>query len=484
MTQDMPTPAKSGRLIVISNRIPTEAEPSGGLVVALHEALGQQGGVWIGSSGDAVEQPKAGLTRIASGAYDRMSFDLSAEDYEQFYLGYANSVLWPLFHRRADLMDVQPGFAEGYARVNDRLADMIAAFTRPDDLIWVHDYHFLPLADALRQRGLQNRIGFFLHIPFPSASDVPALPQADALKTWVAGYDVFGLQTEGDVMRCRALFRLDDDAEFFTSGAVRLGGRSFHPHAFPIGIDAHAFREMAINSTAGDTITMARGQKLVLGVDRLDYSKGLVHRFEGFAAYLTQRPDDAPRATLLQIAPPSREEVGAYQDIRQELESAAGSINGDHSELDWTPIRYIRRSVPRDDLAGLYARADCAMVTPLADGMNLVAKEFVAAQDPDDPGVLILSHFAGAAEQMPEALLVNPYDAQEVGDAVTRALIMPLAERKARHAALWKNVSEQDIAWWSSRWMVALTQGIAPLSDIAPGAETPAIARDTLEPAG
>ncbi|WP_147110418.1 trehalose-6-phosphate synthase [Tateyamaria sp. syn59] len=446
----------TARLIVVSNRIPTEAEPSGGLVVALHDCLTAQGGVWIGTSGAPVKQPEPELRQIAQGAYTRMVFDISEDEHEGYYLGYANSVLWPLFHRRADLMHVQPEYADHYMAVNTRLADMLADFAQPDDLLWIHDYHFLPLAALLRERGVTCRIGFFLHIPFPVVSDILALPQANELKDWVAAYDVFGVQTEGDVGRVMAHYRDDPDAVFDTQGRMVSLDDGATPRHFPIGIDARDFAALAQAQADAVPLAMTLGQKLVLGVDRLDYSKGLVHRFDGFAAYLEARTPDTPKATLLQIAPPSREDVDAYKDIRTELEQTAGMINGAHAELDWTPIRYIRRNVERDTLASVYRRADVAMVTPLADGMNLVAKEFVAAQDPDDPGVLILSHFAGAAEQLTDALMVNPYDAAEVGEAVQTALTMPLAERKARHARLLENVMTEDIAWWTRSYLGAL----------------------------
>ncbi|KIC51885.1 trehalose-6-phosphate synthase [Tateyamaria sp. ANG-S1] len=446
----------TARLIVVSNRIPTEAEPSGGLVVALHDCLTAQGGVWIGTSGTPVKTPEPELRQIAEGAYTRMVFDISEDEHEGYYLGYANSVLWPLFHRRADLMHVQPEYADHYMAVNTRLADMLADFAQPDDLLWIHDYHFLPLAALLQERGVTCRIGFFLHIPFPVVSDILALPQANDLKDWVAAYDVFGVQTEGDVARVMAHYRDDPDATFDTQGRMVALEDGVAPRHFPIGIDAQDFAALALAQADAVPLAMTLGQKLVLGVDRLDYSKGLVHRFDGFAAYLEARAPDTPKATLLQIAPPSREDVDAYKDIRTELEQAAGMINGAHAELDWTPIRYIRRNVERDTLASVYRRADVAMVTPLADGMNLVAKEFVAAQDPDDPGVLILSHFAGAAEQLTDALMVNPYDAAEVGEAVQTALTMPLAERKARHARLLENVMTENIAWWTRSYLGAL----------------------------
>ncbi|MEL6609625.1 MAG: trehalose-6-phosphate synthase [Pseudomonadota bacterium] len=439
-------PPKDGRLVVVSNRIPTGATPSGGLVVALHEALSARGGVWIGSSGAPREVPASGLYEVGQGPYRRLAFDLSMEEHETYYLGYANSVLWPLFHRRADLIDLQPGYAEGYLAVNARLADAIVAELRPADVLWVHDYHFLPLAALLRARGVKNRIGFFLHIPFPAASDVPALPQADDLLDWVAAHDVFGVQTEADVQRVDAL-------------VTRVEGDQQRVMAFPIGIDVDVYREAAGRPQVGAQIHRAPDQKICLGVDRLDYSKGLVHRFEGFSAYLDQRRSTDPRAIMVQVAPPSRGDVGAYQDIRDELEMMAGRVNGRHANFDWTPIRYLHRMVPRDDLAGVMRLADVGLVTPLADGMNLVAKEYIAAQDPDDPGVLILSHFAGAAEQMQEAVLVNPYDSIEMGEAIAQALSMPLEERRARYAALLQTVARQDIHWWTQACLAALEDG-------------------------
>jgi trehalose 6-phosphate synthase len=448
--------AGSGRLIVVSNRIPTEAEPSGGLVVALHDCLNRHGGIWIGSAGTPTETPDPGLRRFAQGKYDRYCFDLTPEEHDTYYLGYANSVLWPLFHRRADLMDVQPGYAEGYMAVNERLAGMLADILRPGDRLWVHDYHFLPLAAALRARGLDQRVGFFLHIPFPVASDVPALPESDVFLDWIAAYDVFGMQTQADVVRCRISFSHALGESVPEDGPIVYGGRPVLPLACPIGIDAEGYRATAEASSAARRLSMQPYQKLVLGVDRLDYSKGLVQRFQGFGAYIESRTDDDPQATLLQIAPPSREDVEAYQEMREALDLTAGRINGDFGEIDWTPIRYVRHGVPRGDLAGLYRRADVGLVTPLADGMNLVAKEFVAAQDDADPGVLILSHFAGAAEQLEAALRINPYDAQDMAQAIRQALVMPLSERRERQALLWEAVRSEDIGWWTDRFLSAL----------------------------
>ena len=456
-----------GRLIMVSNRIPTEAEPAGGLVVALHECLTQQGGLWIGSSGEEKQNPESELREIGRGAYTRLAYDMTPAEYEDFYLGYANSVLWPLFHHRADLIDLQPGYAEAYMTVNRRVANMIADIAQPDDAIWIHDYHFLPLARDLRQMGFEGRIGFFLHIPFPTAANLPALPEAKELIEWVGAYDLFGLQTRRDVSACLEVLRLSGQAEMLGDGSVKLGDHRVNVANFPIGIDADSFARLAENSE-DINIPLSRDTKLVLGVDRLDYSKGLVNRFEGFNAYIEDREDHMPRATLIQIAPPSREDVEAYRDIRAELERLSGSINGAHAELDWTPIRYIRRPVDREKLAVLYRRAHVALVTPLADGMNLVAKEYVAAQDPDDPGVLVLSHFAGASEQLKDALFVNPYDTQQMGRVIGKALTMPLSERIRRHESLLASVREQDIAWWTDQFLEQLGRVGSPGPEAEP----------------
>lgn len=444
-----------GKLIVVSNRIPTDAAPSGGLVVALHEALKHRGGVWIGSSGNTADEPSEELHEIANDPYQRFAFDLTEADHKGFYLGYANSVLWPLFHHRADLIHMEEEDRQSYLDVNDRVAAMVARVTEPGDVIWIHDYHFLPLAEALRKRGIENRIGYFLHIPFPNPSDIPALPDRKLLPGWLAAYDLVGLQTQRDVSNCLEYFRKDTDAEFTLRGRLRLQGRHFEVKSFPIGIDVDGFQEAA--NEADFVITdLPAEQKLVIGVDRLDYSKGLPNRFEAFGKYLSMREEPAPRASLLQIAPPSRQDVEAYRDIRTQLETMSGSVNGEHAELDWTPIRYLRRPIPRATLAGLYRRADACLVTPLADGMNLVAKEYVAAQDGADPGVLVLSHFAGAAEQLDAAVMVNPYDVVGTAKAIEQALTMSLHERKARYLSMIQQIREYDIDWWTESYLRSL----------------------------
>ncbi|PZX15265.1 trehalose 6-phosphate synthase [Palleronia aestuarii] len=446
-----------GRLIVLSNRIPTEGPPSGGLVVALHELLAERGGLWIGAASDFADEPSETFQPVAGEErYEKATFDLTEDEHADYYLGYANSVLWPLCHHRTDLLAMERRYADGYRAVNARVARMLAQIVGPEDRIWVHDYHFLPLALELRRLGVAARVGMFLHIPFPAAADISALTESDEFYQWFAAFDLVGLQTEADVARCLDAYRRHPSGEMLLDGRVKLDGSIFKVRSFPIGIDGKTFADIAKTPPAHDPVHIRADARLILGVDRLDYSKGIPHRFRGFSTYLARRDPCSPRATLLQITPPSRESVMAYQEITRELEALSGRINGQYGEIDWTPIRFVVRSVPRETLVPLYRMASVGLVTPLADGMNLVAKEFVAAQDPDDPGVLVLSRGAGAAEQMTDALIVNPYDAEDVGDAIEKGLTMPLEERRSRHAALMEVVRNTDIFEWGNRFIDAL----------------------------
>lgn len=447
------------RLIVVSNRVPIGGQSSGGLVVALHEALtAEEEGVWVGSADADAEgaAPTAFVEHDDGSPYTKLTFGLTEAEQQDYYLGYANSVLWPLCHRRSDLIAYESQFREAYRGVNERLAGMLAGIVRPGDRLWIHDYHFFPLACFLRERGVTNRIGFFLHIPFPHSSELPALPDRDVFADWIAAYDLVGLQTERDVATALEMFRIEDAAELLPDGEVRHNGRTVTLKAFPIGIDVDVMRGAAESPDAPARLKLGPKERLLIGVDRLDYSKGIVNRVEAFGAYLDTRGAREPRATLLQIAPPTRENVQAYAEIREQLEQLTGKLNGAHSEIDWTPIRYIHRMIPREQLAALFRRADAALVTPLADGMNLVAKEYVACQDPEDPGVLILSRFAGAAEQLDSALMVNPYDTDEMARAIDQALEMELWERKERYEAMYHEIDTHDIEWWRTEFLAAL----------------------------
>ena len=440
-----------GRLVVVSNRLPLGDNPSGGLVVALEEAL-SDGGVWVGNSGVTEDEPAAELRDHPGAAFDRLSFDVTEAEHEGYYLGYANSVLWPLCHRRVDLMRMRPDYLSAYRRVNRRIARLVADVVRPGDRVWVQDYHHLPLAHELRAQGVTNPIGLFLHIPFPGPMAFQALPNAEEVARWIAAFDLFGLQGRRDVSACMEALRTVPGAQVGPEGRVELEGAAVRIAAFPIGIDVDDFAQAAEKAgPRGD------GPALIIGVDRLDYSKGIPQRFRAYADLLDRRPDLAGQVELLQIAPPTREAVQAYRDIRDELEGLTGAIIGAHADLDWTPIRYIHRSVPRDRLAMLFRHARLGLVTPLADGMNLVAKEYVCAQDPDDPGVLVLSKFAGAVEQMGRhALVVNPHDAEEMAQQMVTGLWMSREERRERHAALLQGLRDQDVHWWRRTFLSAL----------------------------
>ncbi|WP_299376551.1 trehalose-6-phosphate synthase [uncultured Tateyamaria sp.] len=443
------------RLVVVSNRVAGDRPPAGGLVFALHDCLTQMGGIWVGSGADLVEAPAPALRHAPADGYDRYLLDLTEDEQAQFYLGYSNSVLWPLCHGRTDLMQIKRGQYAGYRAVNARMADQMLDVLDPDDLIWIHDYHFLPLAEELRRRGVTNRIGFFLHIPFPAGHDIGALSQSDALMEWLGAYDLIGLQSERDVAQFIGTSRQHPGTEILMDGRVRMGNRLVAVRACPIGIDVAAFQG---EIGTGEAVTLSKGEKLIVGVDRLDYSKGLPQRFDAMEHFLDTRTDADPTATFLQVAPISRGEVAAYQDIRQTLEQKAGAINGAHGTPNWMPIRYISQSMDRAELAGVFRQSAVGLVTPLIDGMNLVAKEYVAAQDPDDPGVLVLSRLAGAAEQMTDALQVNPYDPTDMGEAIRTALAMPLDERKARHARLLTGAVHEDIHWWTRTYLDQLRQ--------------------------
>jgi trehalose 6-phosphate synthase len=459
-----------GRLVVVSNRL---ADPrktaSGGLAVALGQALEASGGLWFGWSGKVVEDGTPGESELhlqTAGNVQLATVDLSREDHDSYYLGYSNGVLWPVFHYRLDLADFDAGFIGGYRRVNQMFAHKLASLLRPDDVIWVHDYHLIPLAAELRAMGCQQRMGFFLHIPLPPPLILAAVPEHDWLMRSLFAYDLVGFQSEADVSHFARYVGTETPADILGEHEFRAFGKTLRAQAFPIGIDVDEFIELGRGRESTEMYEQMRSEysrrRLLLGVERMDYSKGLPQRLKAFRQLLQSYPENLGSATLIQIAAPSRESVDAYAALRQELESLCGAINGNFGELDWMPVRYIHRSVARKRLPGLYRAASVALVTPLRDGMNLVAKEFVAAQDPDDPGVLVLSRFAGAAEQMREALLVNPYDTTRTAETMQRALQMPLDERQRRHQALLTGIREHDVHGWRQRFLAALAAIPAP----------------------
>lgn len=452
------------RLIIISNRVSAPSDShsgaQGGLAVALSAALREYKGIWFGWSGETTEQFNGHINFQRSGGVTTATVDLEEQDVDEYYNGYANRTLWPLFHYRIDLAEYERDFAGGYSRVNDRFASTVRPLIEPDDAIWIQDYHMFPLGSALRERGCRNRIGFFLHIPWPPRRLLAVLPEAAALVSHLFAYDVIGFHTQ-EWLDSFCDYAIDEMGAVLDGDRLHLGDRSVQVMANPIGIDAKEFAQASASPTARLTYRRMRdsavGRDLIVGVDRLDYSKGLEERFLGYERFLQEHPEERKEVFLLQIAPPSRGAVGSYQKIRATLEGLSGRINGAYADTDWVPIRYVNQGYPREQLAGIYRAAKIGLVTPLRDGMNLVAKEYVAAQDPEDPGVLILSRFAGAAAQMSVgAILINPYSAEEISDAIIAALKMPRFERIERWRAMMDNVEAEDVVWWRKRFTDAL----------------------------
>ena len=450
------------RLVVVSNRVALPHEHrAGGLAVAMRSALRESGGMWFGWSGKRVRGDSGALHEVDDGNTRYCTMDLSFEDFDHYYNGFANRTLWPMLHFRLDLVDYRRDTYEGYRRVNALFAERLAAQLRGNDVVWVHDYHMIPLGQRLRELGVGNRIGFFLHVPMPSSDLLAALPNHQELFGALSAYDLIGFQTERDLDRYQSWLRLYGGGRAFADGRMRASdGREFRAGCFPISIDTDLIsRQAAAASTRASVMRLRESlssRVLAIGVDRLDYSKGLPDRFRAFERFLDRYPELHGQMTLLQLAPVSRSEVPEYQALRRELEGLAGHINGRHAAPEWTPVRYVNRDFSHGVLTGFYRSADLALVTPLRDGMNLVAKEYVASQDPDKPGVLVLSRFAGAAAEMKEALLVNPYDLDGVADAIAEAHNMPHAERKERWNALLKRLRRHDITLWRHKFLEAL----------------------------
>ncbi|MEN3974040.1 alpha,alpha-trehalose-phosphate synthase (UDP-forming) [Emcibacter sp. SYSU 3D8] len=465
------------RLVCVSNRVAQPGKsPSraGGLAVALREAMKERGGLWFGWSGDVTKSAPAEPRIRHSGGITYATIDLTEEDHRDFYEDFSNGVLWPLFHHQLNRSDFHRSGYEGYLRANKAFARHLAPLLQDDDLIWIHDYHFIPLAAELRRLGVRNRIGFFLHIPFPAAEMLTALPVHRQLVSDLCKYDLIGLQTEDDV---RALMRYLIDEEMGSvsaGGHIETLGRSVHAAAFPIGIDTDHFSRLAHMSQESDETRRLReslaGRALVIGTDRLDYSKGIPQRLEAFEKLMTDWPEHRSRVTFMQVAPVSRGELSQYRSLRQEIEGLAGHINGRFAEFDWTPVRYLNKALSRDVLAGFFRSSRVGFVTPVRDGMNLVAKEYVAAQNPEDPGVLVLSRFAGAARELTDALLVNPYDVDAMAAALNRALTMPLDERIARWTAMHDVVSSNTITVWHESYVreLARVRVANPPRDVPP----------------
>jgi trehalose 6-phosphate synthase len=456
------------RLVVVSNRVPSlrGGATAGGLAVALKDLLQERGGVWFGWSGGVSDETT--LRTTIDGPIEYQQVDLTDIDRQEYYLGFANRVLWPCMHYRLGLTEFSRNDYAGYLRVNRKLAEALVPLLRDDDVIWVHDYHLLPFASILRELGVKNRIGYFHHIPWPPIEVFGAIPACHQLLRGMAAYDLIGLQTETDTGNLVRSLVESVKAIEERAGRLRACGRAIQVETFPIGIDTAEFARFASRAVPHPLVRKTAQslglRRLVLGVDRLDYSKGIVERVDAFERFLVAYPEQRGQAVFLQITPPSRSEVPEYDALSRQMDQSIGRINGAHGDLDWVPIHFVKRAFSRPVLAGLCRHAAVGLVTPMRDGMNLVAKEYVAAQDPQDPGVLVLSRFAGAARQMSEALIVNPFDKTEVAEAIHTALTMPLEERRERHECLIAGLHARDVEWWAQSYLAALTRHKRPAS--------------------
>jgi alpha,alpha-trehalose-phosphate synthase [UDP-forming]/trehalose-phosphatase len=458
-------------LLVVSNRIPAAATGDrqrevGGLVSALEPALKQHGGVWLGWSGrERDAEPVIELDTDASPV--RACFDLTPSWRRQYYAGFCNRSLWPLLHGFPGRVRYEDDEWTAYVEANDAFSRLAVGLVHRDAAIWVHDYHLLLVAAGLRHRGHRGPIGLFLHVPFPSRDAVETLPYAHELLGAMLSYDLIGFHTARWAERFRSAVQstlpvaIDGDRIAHRQRTTQLA-------VFPIPIDAAPFRDGAATPTAPDVaglLTMLGDRRLLLGVDRLDYSKGIPERLEAFERLLERYPAWRGRVCFVQISVPSRADVPEYAELRDRVEHLVGRINGRFGEANWVPVRYLYRSYPHDVLAQLYRMADVGVVTPLRDGMNLVAKEFVASQNDDQPGVLVLSRFAGAADELKAAVLTNPYHRDGLADDLHRALSMPPAERRERHRALSLAVLSRSPAIWAAEFLAAL--GVSKVGALA-----------------
>lgn len=451
-------------LVVVSNRVARAKanEPmTGGLAAALLPVVDKSGAIWVGSSGrlNPRDQSPAEVDIQPLGRGALAMLDLPAADYAGYYEGFANSALWPALHSRSDLISVSDSDYQSYRRINSFVARSLLQFRKTDTAFWIQDYHFLLLGEELRRLGVVQPLGFFLHTPWPACSVMTGVPHHRDLIEGMLAYDVIGFQTQDDCDHFTDYIR-DELGLRVESGIVASRHGISRLAVFPIGIDVDGFAAQAAKATTHPDVSRLRlsmrGEKLAIGVDRVDYSKGLVNRINAFDRLFTMQPSLKRTISLLQIATPSRDAIEAYGRLQAELAGLVTNVNGRHGEVDWTPIRYLNKGYGQHVLAGFYRSAQVGVVTPLHDGMNLVAKEYVAAQNPDDPGVLVLSKFAGAANELDAALLVNPNDIDAVARSLASALSMSILERRERWSAMMARLRTHTIHQWFADFLAAL----------------------------
>jgi trehalose 6-phosphate synthase len=453
-------------LVVVSNRVSRGKanEPmTGGLAAALLPVVEKSGAIWVGSSGrvrdGSQKEPFAEIEALGAGALALL--DLPAAHYGGYYEGFANSALWPALHSRSDLIRASQEDYLSYREVNAFMARALLRFQKPDSAFWIQDYHFLALGSELRDLGVTQPLGFFLHTPWPARAVIEGVPHHRELIEAMLAYDLIGFQTQDDCDNFLGYLQseLGLDVE---DGCVTSRFGKTRAAVFPIGIDPEKFAQQAAKAVSHPDVSRLRrslhGEKLAIGVDRLDYSKGLINRINAFDRMWTEQPALQRTVSLLQIATPSRGAIEAYGNLQSELAKLVSDVNGRHGEVDWTPIRYLNKGFSQTVLAGLYRTAQVGVVTPLHDGMNLVAKEYVAAQNPADPGVLVLSKFAGAANELDTALLVNPNDIDGMARTIATALSMPLTERRLRWEAMMEKLHAGTIQQWFADFVDALQE--------------------------
>jgi trehalose 6-phosphate synthase len=470
-------------LVVVSNRV-SRGKPNepmtGGLAAALLPIVEKSGAIWVGSSGRVrdgnLKEPFAEIEALGTGALAML--DLPAAHYGGYYEGFANSALWPALHSRADLIRATQEDYLSYREVNAFMARALLRFRKTDSAFWIQDYHFLALGAELRDLGVTEPIGFFLHTPWPARSVISGVPHHRELIEAMLAYDLIGFQTDEDCENFLSYAQSDLGLVVHDGVVISRYGRT-RAAVFPIGIDPGQFAQLATKASTHPDVSRLRrslnGEKLAIGVDRLDYSKGLVNRIKAFDRMWSLHPSLARTVSLLQIATPSRGAIEAYGNLQNDVARLVSDVNGLHGEVDWTPIRYLNKGYGQAVLAGLYRTAQVGVVTPLQDGMNLVAKEYVAAQNPVDPGVLVLSKFAGAANELDTALLVNPHDIDGMARTIATALSMPLTERRMRWEAMMGKLRGHTIQQWFADFTDALRESQLDKAALAPVIAEPAL---------
>jgi len=487
----------NSRMVVVSNRLPIsltkkedgtwDPSPSaGGLVTAVSPVLRDRGGLWIGWTGTTKEDLDLKVLKRVLGpvskemGYRLIPILLNREEINKYYYGFSNEVIWPLFHDLQTMCYFDPSYADAYQEVNRTFAKVVASHTREEDFLWVHDYHLIPLARVLKERGEKRNCFFFLHITFPPRDILMKLPWREQLLRDMMEFEMIGFQSLRDrrnFVDCLRVF--DPNTKVTGKGPVlemvSAFGRTTKAAGLPISIDFKDFEQLASSEKTKESVRdikeRTEGTKIILGVDRLDYTKGIPEKLQAFRTALQYYPELREKVTLLPLLVPSRDDVPAYKKLKGDIERLVSQLNGDYSIHGWTPVQYIHRSVPREELVAMYRAADICLVTSLKDGMNLVAKEYCASQV-ENTGVLILSEFAGAAIQLGRgAVLINPHDREGTADAIHRAVNMSEEECIERMAFMRRSIRKRDVFWWVNNFLrVAMNRRLKdfPEREIAP----------------